>query len=45
MKKLWVNPDFKSIDFTLTKDVKPGLRANCNPYNDISCPSGIYGPV
>ena len=22
---------FKSIDFTFTNDVKPGLKANCNP--------------
>ena len=45
MKKLWVNPDFKSIDFTFTNDVKPGLRANCNSYNNIPWPSGIHGPV
>ena len=45
MKKNWINPDFKSIDFTLTKDIKPGLKANCNPCNNIPWPSGMYGPV
>lgn len=41
MKKNWINPDFKSIDFTLTKDIKPGLKANCNPCNNIPWPSGM----
>ena len=45
MKKKQIKTDFKNIDFTDTNDIKLGLKASCNPYNNIHWPSEIYGPV
>lgn len=45
MRKKWVKPDFNNISVVDTNDIKPGLNANCNPYNSIPWPSGIHGPT
>lgn len=45
MKKKWINPEIKQMGLNDTNDVRPDNCANCNPYNSIPWPSGIYGPV